>query len=67
MRNFIVWVGTILIGVTLWWFTARVSLQFADPIGFVVAIAIAAAALTVLLWWEIAGTPDDNTADSRKD
>lgn len=67
MRNFIVWAGTILIGVTLWWFTARVSLQFIDPTGFVVAIAIAAAALTVLLWWEIAGGPDDDTADTRKD
>lgn len=67
MRNFIVWAGAILIGVTLWWFTARVSLQFIDPTSFVVAIAIAAAALTALLWWEIAVDPDDDTADTKED
>ncbi|RAH99148.1 hypothetical protein DLJ53_21610 [Acuticoccus sediminis] len=65
MRNLAVWAGTIAVGVVLWWFTARVSLQFIDPAGFLVAIAIAAAALTALLWWEIATSDGDAAADTQ--
>ena len=62
-RNLVVWCGTILIGAALWWFTVRISLQFVNPVAFLIRVAIAAAALTALLWWDIAAGGRDRTDD----
>lgn len=52
LRNLIVWLGVIAVAAAVWLFAVRTSLHFVDPGRFLVLVAVAAGALTVLLWWE---------------
>ncbi len=65
MRNIIVWLGVITISLILWYFTARVNLHFIRPMQFLAYVAVAAAAMTALLWWEVSsGRSTDGDDDS---
>lgn len=68
-RNLIVWAGVATISVVLWYFTARVNLHFIKPMQFLIYVAIAAAAITALLWWEVVsskGGDKENTSGARR-
>ncbi|MBX6368003.1 MAG: hypothetical protein IRZ04_08480 [Rhodospirillales bacterium] len=60
-RNLLLWLGVALIVAGLWYFVARVRLHLIDPLAFIAWIAGAAAALTALFWWGLAGGSDDDT------
>lgn len=52
-RNFTVWAGVVAVCAALWFIAARTRLHFIDPTRFLIVVAIAAAVLTALLWWEL--------------
>ncbi len=58
-RNLIVWTVVVAVAAGVWFFAARIRLHFIDPRTFLVVVAVAAATLAALLWWEIASGPDD--------
>lgn len=60
LRNALVWLAVALTCLVLWYFTARLRLHFLRPGEFLAYVAVAAAALTALLWWEVASRPDDD-------
>lgn len=64
--NIIVWIGVVAIVGLLWFFVARTRLHIVDPLAFIAWTAFAAAGLTALLWWEIAGSGND-TDDSNNE
>jgi|JI10StandDraft_1071094.scaffolds.fasta_scaffold795792_2 hypothetical protein len=51
--NAIVWCGVLLVAAALWFFGARTRLHLVDPLAFIALVAVAAAVLTGLLWWEM--------------
>jgi len=63
--NAIVWCGVLLVAVGLWFFGARTRLHLVDPLAFIALVAVAAAILTGLLWWEMARDGGDATDDER--
>lgn len=63
-RNLMVWIAVLVIVAVIWFLAARTHLQFVDSTMFLMVIAGAAAALTALLWWEIA---TDSSDDGRED
>lgn len=64
-RNLLLWLGVAVIVAGLWYFAARVRLHLVDPLAFIGWVAVAAAGLTALLWWGLAGGSDDDM-DSEK-
>lgn len=52
-RDLLAWAAIVAVCLLLYWFAVRPLLQFRSPIEFVVLTAIAAAALTVILWLEL--------------
>jgi hypothetical protein len=52
-RNLLVWIAVVAVAGLLWFFVARTRLHFIDPFKFVIVIAVAAAFLTGLLWWDV--------------
>ena len=58
--NAVVWCVVLLVVAGLWFFAARGRLHLIDPLAFVGVVAVAAAILTALLWWEMsADGPDE--------
>ncbi len=65
-RNVLVWAVVVAISAAIWFFAARTRLHFIDPVLFLVFLAIAAAGLTALVWWEIVADdspPPSSTGD----
>lgn len=59
-RNLVVWIGVAAILAAVWYFGARPRLHFTNPAGFLALLVAAAAALTGLLWWELATADEDD-------
>lgn len=60
--NLIMWCAVLLVCGGLWFFGVRTRLHLVDPLSFIGLVAVAAAALTALLWWEM-GTGDDDAGN----
>lgn len=58
-KNLLLWLGVGAIVLALWYFAARTRLHLVDPLAFIAWVAGAAAGLTALLWWGLAGKDDD--------
>jgi len=66
-RDLAAWAVIVAVALALYWFAIRPLLQFRSPIEFVVLVALAAVALTVLLWLEFRrGGPADQPTDGGK-
>jgi hypothetical protein len=63
-KNILLWVGVGAIALALWYFAARTRLHLVDPLAFIGWIAGAAAGLTALLWWGLAGKDDEKSSGS---
>lgn len=64
-RDLAAWAAIVAVCLLLYWFAVRPLLQFRSPIEFVVMMALAAAALTVILWLELrrSGAGPDKPSD----
>lgn len=64
-RDLAAWSGIVAVCLLLYWFAVRPMLQFRSPIEFVALTALAAAALTVILWLELrrGGAGPDEPSD----
>ena len=60
-RNLLVWAGVVGIVMSIWFFATRLRLQFVDPTLFLIILAAAAVALSMLLWWEVASDRSDGS------
>jgi hypothetical protein len=61
-KNLLIWLGVGAIVFALWYFAARTRLHLIDPLAFIAWVAGAAAGLTALLWWGLAGKDDNDTS-----
>jgi hypothetical protein len=59
-RNLLVWAGSVAVALGLWVFCARTRMHLVDELTFIGCVAIAAAALTALYWWDVAAGDDAN-------
>ncbi|MCC7272654.1 MAG: hypothetical protein IT561_08300 [Alphaproteobacteria bacterium] len=50
--NLVVWCGVAAVAFMLWFFAGRTRLHLVDPLAFIGLVAVAAAVLTALVWWE---------------
>lgn len=57
--NAVVWAGVLAVVAGLWFFSARTRLHLVDPLSFITVVAVAAAVLTALLWWEMRKNAED--------
>lgn len=58
-RNLAIWAVAAMVVLGLWAFAARTRLHFIDPARFLILVAVAAALLTGLLWWDMAQADPD--------
>jgi hypothetical protein len=65
LRNVVVWVGVIAVAAGMWFFVGRRRLHLIDPPTFLIFVAIATAALTALLWWEMSRRDPSDDSDRR--
>jgi len=65
-RNRWIWAGCIAIALALWAFVARVRMHLVDEPLFLGVVALAAAALTALYWWDVAADDRNQQADPNK-
>lgn len=67
LRNRWIWAVCIAMALALWGFVARTRMHFVDELLFLGCIALAAAVLTALYWWDVARSdPDDSDSDSSR-
>lgn len=59
MRNRVIWGLVILVVLALWGLVARVRMHLVDELSFIGCVAIAAAVLTALYWWDVRAEKDD--------
>jgi di/tricarboxylate transporter len=58
-KNLVIWGGVALVALGLWFFAARTREHLVDPMTFIAYVAVAAACLTGLFWWGLAGPDED--------
>ncbi|MGE0714614.1 MAG: hypothetical protein AB7P02_04150 [Alphaproteobacteria bacterium] len=56
--NAVVWIGVLAVVAGLWFFGVRTRVHLIDPLEFIVLVAVAAAFLTALMWWEMLKSRD---------
>jgi hypothetical protein len=52
-RNRVIWALVILVAVALWALVARVRMHLVDELSFLGCVALAAAVLSALYWWDV--------------